>query len=44
VLAQAQGADAVTRLADLQAAHEALLADHAAIVREIEAVTSRLRV
>jgi hypothetical protein len=41
--AQAQRSDAETRLHELRAAHEALLVDYAAIVREIEAVTRRLR-
>jgi hypothetical protein len=42
-LAQGRAADAEARLPELRRAYEALLADHATIVREIEAVTSRLK-
>jgi len=42
-LAQGRGAEAEARLAELRASHETLLADHATIVREIEAVTDRLK-
>jgi chromosome segregation ATPase len=42
-LAQDRGAEAEARLAELRASHETLLTDHATIVREIEAVTDRLK-